>query len=163
MTLFPMDAGRRSERDLVERLQRGDEQAFIALVELYQTQMIRVALRFVPTPEVAEDVVQDAWLGVVRGIDRFGEQSSLRTWLFHIVANRARTAGAKERRHTRGGAGEPVEDPTRFAPDGTWAVPLPHWSDEVDDRMTAESLTACIHHAVSNLPRAAPGCDDARY
>jgi RNA polymerase sigma-70 factor, ECF subfamily len=142
------------EYALVERLQAGDEKAFVELVQRYQAQMVNVALSFVGTRAVAEEVVQDAWLGVVRGIERFAGRSSLRTWLFHIVANRARSAGAKEHRYTGPPAPEPLEDPSRFSADGSWAAPLPHWSEDVDDRLAAQSLTALVHQAIATLPPA---------
>jgi len=84
----------------VERLRAGDEKAFVDLVRRYQAQRVSVALGFVGARAVAEEVVQDAWLGVVRGINRFAARSSLRTWPFDIVANRARIAGAKEHRNS---------------------------------------------------------------
>ncbi len=88
------------EHALVERLRAGDEKALVDLVRRYQAEMVSVTLGFVGTRAVAEETVQDAWLRVVRGIGRFAERSSLRTWLFHIVANQARGAGAKEHRNS---------------------------------------------------------------
>jgi RNA polymerase sigma-70 factor, ECF subfamily len=142
------------EQRLVERLQAGDEDAFVTLVRAYQVQMISVALAFVGSRAVAEEVVQETWLGVVRGIDRFAGRSSLKTWLFRIVVNRARTAGAREHRSVPVGRAEPPEDPARFSDDGAWAAPLPHWSDEVDDRVVAATMTASIHQAIATLPSA---------
>src|SRR4051794_39949124 len=86
------------ERELVERLQRGDEEAFMTLVERLQPQMLRVARMYVSNRAAAEEVVQDAWLAVLRGIDRFEGRSSLRTWIFRIVANLAKTRGQREAR-----------------------------------------------------------------
>jgi RNA polymerase sigma-70 factor (ECF subfamily) len=116
--------------------------------------MIRVALTFVGSRAVAEEVVQDAWLGVVRGIDRFAGRSSLKTWLFHIVVNRARSAGTREQHNAGINVSVPLEDPSRFTEDGAWAAPLPHWSDQVDDRLTAVALTRSIHEAIRTLPAA---------
>ena len=85
--------------ELLERLRSGDEAAFATLVRTYQTRMIRLARGFVSSQAIPEEVVQEAWLGVVRGIDRFEGRSSLTTWLFTILVNRARSAGERERRH----------------------------------------------------------------
>src|SRR5688500_14417297 len=98
--------------------------------------MIRLATAYVPSRAVAEEVVQDTWLGVVRGIDRFEGRSSLKTWLFRILVNRARSAGPRERRHLPLGEGETV-DPDRFQADGQWAVPPAPWTDDVDERLDA--------------------------
>ena len=83
---------------LVERLRAGDETAFMQLVEQLQPQMLRVARMYVATASVAEEVVQEAWLGVLRGIERFEGRSSLRTWIFRIVVNTAKTRGQREGR-----------------------------------------------------------------
>src|SRR4051794_22487824 len=88
------------ESDLVARLQAGDEDAFATLVRQHHSSLIRVASAYVPNRAVAEEVVQDTWVGVIRGIDRFEGRSSLKTWLFHIVLNRARSTGVREHRET---------------------------------------------------------------
>jgi len=98
--------------ELVARLRAGDEDAFVTLVDQYHTTLLRVAATMVPSRAVAEEVVQETWLGVVRGIDRFEGRSSLRTWLFHILVNsRAgdrlsrRCAVAPRARPVRGASG----------------------------------------------------------
>ena len=91
-------AGSRDDAELVEALRRGDEAAFAGLVEELTPALVRLALAHVPSRAVAEDVVQDTWLGVIRGIDRFEGRSSLRTWIFQILLNIARTRGPRERR-----------------------------------------------------------------
>src|SRR3954453_6233063 len=83
---------------LVERLRAGDEEAFMDLVIRWSPSMMRVARMYVPSQAVAEEVVQETWLGVLNGIDRFEGRSSLRTWVFSILVNRARTRGERERR-----------------------------------------------------------------
>ena len=145
-------SGGNDETLLVQRLQGGDEQAFVILFQRYQSEMVNLAMAFVPSRAVAEEVVQDAWLGVVKGIDRFAGRSSLRTWLFHIVVNRARTAGARE--HKQGGEHAltgPLESPERFTASGAWAVPPVHWSEEVEDRLAAQALTSVVHRAIAGL------------
>jgi RNA polymerase sigma-70 factor (ECF subfamily) len=142
-----------SDEELIASLRDGDEQAFVVLVQRYHSQMLNLARTFVATRSVAEEVVQDAWLGVVRGIGSFEGRSSLKTWILRILINRARTVGPKEHRETRFAGRRSSEEPSRFAADGTWAAPLPHWSDAVDDRLSAEALCDTVHSAIATLPR----------
>lgn len=93
---YPPDAG---DKALVAALCEGSEAAFNALVEEYHTTMVRIASRFVCGTAAAEDVVQDVWLIVIRQIDTFREHCSLKTWIFRILANRAKTAGQREARN----------------------------------------------------------------
>jgi RNA polymerase sigma-70 factor (ECF subfamily) len=86
------------ERRLVQQLRDGDEAAFRELVRRYSPSMLRVAMMYVSTRAVAEEVVQEAWLGVIAGIDRFEGRSSLRTWIFRILTNTAKTRGQREGR-----------------------------------------------------------------
>src|SRR5439155_26489426 len=83
---------------LVERLKAGDELAFMMLVEQHQAAMLRIARMYVSSHAVAEEVVQDAWVGILRGLDRFEGRSSLRTWMYRILANIAKPRGPRERR-----------------------------------------------------------------
>ena len=83
---------------LVERLRAGDEAAFMMLVEQHQATMLRIARMYVSSQAVAEEVVQDAWLGILQGLDQFEGRSSLRTWMYRIVANIAKTRGQREGR-----------------------------------------------------------------
>ena len=85
-----------TDLELLTRLRNGDEDAFVMLVSRYQQPMLRLARSYVPSRAVAEEAVQDAWMGVVRGIERFEGRSSLKTWLFRILVNRTRSAGARE-------------------------------------------------------------------
>ena len=85
-----------TDAEMVARLRNGDEEAFVALVGRYQQPMLRLARSFVPSQAVAEEAVQDTWLGLVRGIENFEGRSSFKTWLFRILVNRARSAGTKE-------------------------------------------------------------------
>jgi RNA polymerase sigma-70 factor, ECF subfamily len=91
-------AQRDPDAQLLERLRSGDEQAFMMLVRRYGPSMIRLAAGYVPSQAIAEEVVQEAWLGFLNGISRFEGRSSVRTWLFRILINRARTTGIRERR-----------------------------------------------------------------
>jgi len=87
------------EGDLLGRLRAGDEEAFACLVDRHHAAMVRLARGYVRSPAVAEEVAQDAWLGLLRGLDSFEGRSSLRTWLFRIVVNRAISTGLQERQH----------------------------------------------------------------
>jgi RNA polymerase sigma-70 factor (ECF subfamily) len=140
------------DAELVDRLRAGDEEAFRFLVERYHTSLLRLAQTMVPTRAVAEEVVQDTWLGVVRGINRFEGRSSLRTWLFHVLVNRARTTGAYERRPTAGTTAGPTVDPSRFGPQGNWADPPVPWPDDIDDRLVATQLAERIRPRIEELP-----------
>ena len=82
--------------ELLSRVRTGDEEAFVMLVARYQQPMFRLACSMVPSQQVAEEAVQDTWLGVVRGIERFEGRSSFKTWLFRILVNRVRSAGSRE-------------------------------------------------------------------
>jgi RNA polymerase sigma-70 factor, ECF subfamily len=86
------------ERELVESLRRGDSEAFEALVKEHQALMVRVASMYVRSPAVAQEVVQDTWLSVLKGIHAFQGRSSLKTWIFRILANSAKTRGSREQR-----------------------------------------------------------------
>jgi RNA polymerase sigma-70 factor (ECF subfamily) len=141
--------------DLVARLQAGDEDAFISLVDSYHVPMLRVASSFVPSRAIAEEVVQDTWLGVVRGIERFEGRSSLKTWLYSILVKRARAAGGRERRLARrDNPGGPTVEPDRFGRDGTWSQPPEPWSEAVDERIYAEEMAPHLRAAVDELPEA---------
>src|SRR6516165_3356168 len=92
------DEGICPDADLVSQLRAGDESAMAQLVDEWSPAMLRVARSFVDSPQSAEDVVQDTWLGMLSGLARFEGRSSLRTWTFSILMNRARTRGAREAR-----------------------------------------------------------------
>ena len=139
------------ERDLLTRLRAGDEAAFADLVERYHPAMIRLALLHVRSRAVAEEVAQDAWLGLLRGLDGFQERSSLRTWLFRIVVNRAISTGIRERVHVPVGDDELETSDGRFSQDGWWVTPPGHWADEVLDRISAPALIARAREVIAEL------------
>jgi RNA polymerase sigma-70 factor (ECF subfamily) len=141
------------ESGLIRRLRAGDEDAFAALVERHHASMVRVALGYVRTRQVAEEVAQEAWLGVLRGIDTFEGRSSFRTWLFRIVINRAITTGIRERVHVPVDESELEQDNGRFGQDGWWATPPAHWADEAVDRLVAPELAARVRLAIEALPQ----------
>src|SRR5438552_2285667 len=86
------------EMQLVEALRRGDEAAFESLIEQYHTSLVNLAMLYVPNRSVAEEVAQETWLGVLQGINRFEARSSLKTWIFRILTNSAKTRGQRESR-----------------------------------------------------------------
>ena len=142
------------EADLVEGLRAGDEAAFAALVQTYQTRMLRLARGYVPSARVAEEVVQDTWLGVLRGIERFEGRSSFATWLFTILVNRAKSAGAREQRHRADPLPEDGDAIERFEADGSWATPPEAWAEQAEDRVVAKRLAARAIACLDELPAA---------
>jgi RNA polymerase sigma-70 factor (ECF subfamily) len=135
---------------LVARLRAGDEQAFVALVREYQPALLRLAEATVGSRAVAQEVTQDTWLAVMRGVDRFEGRSSLKTWLFRILINRARSAAGKEQ---RAGRPEPIDD-ERFDASGAWSTPPEPWADRVDDRLVASELAPRVQTLLGELPDA---------
>jgi RNA polymerase sigma-70 factor (ECF subfamily) len=140
-----------SDIEQLSRLRNGDEEAFVMLVGHYQPSMLRLARSMVSSQAVAEEVVQDTWLSVVRGIDRFEGRSSFRTWLYRILVNRARSAGSRERPNMPFDSLHAV-DPTRFDAQGQWADPLERWREDSDNRLDAASLIPILESALEDLP-----------
>jgi RNA polymerase sigma-70 factor (ECF subfamily) len=137
------------EAELIDRLRAGDEEAFAEVVRAHHAALCRFARTFVGSTAVAEEVVQDTWLAVVRGVDRFEGRSSLRTWLFHILANRARTTATREHRT------DSIDpDADRFDSAGVWSAPPVPWSEEVDDRLAAAHLASLARELLATLPEA---------
>jgi RNA polymerase sigma-70 factor (ECF subfamily) len=149
----PDASQRMDEVELIRRLRAGDEAAFAAVVERHHAAMVRVALGYVRTRPVAEEVAQEAWLGLLRGLDTFEGRSSLRTWLFRIVVNRAISTGVRERVHLPVEESELEQDNGRFSQDGWWVTPPAHWADEAVDRLTAPEMAAHVRLAIEGLPQ----------
>jgi len=156
---------RASDEDLalVARLRAGDEEAFMELVERLQPAMLRVARMYVATQAVAEEVVQDAWLGVLQGIERFEGRASLRTWVFRILVNIAKTRGQREGRSVAFSAiagddlDRPTWDPSSFlGPEEQWAghwSTLPFdWRGAPEDRLEGVETLGVIRGALDGLP-----------
>jgi RNA polymerase sigma-70 factor (ECF subfamily) len=127
----------------------------------------RIARLYVASDAVAEEVVQETWLAVLEGIGRFEGRSSLKTWIFRILANRARTRGERESRTVAFSAlaaeeaqgSEPAVDADRFrgasdAYPGHWTVPLPRWGDDPEQWVTSNEILAFLRHALEALPEA---------
>jgi RNA polymerase sigma-70 factor (ECF subfamily) len=145
-TIRPME----SDSELVARLRDGDELAFVMLVRQYQVPMLRLARSMVSNEAVAEEAVQDTWMSVVKGIERFEARSSLKTWLFRILVNRVRSAHSGEQR--RAPRRTPAVDPSFFDPSGQWAQPVVAWEEDIDDRLVADSIAPLLRTALDRLP-----------
>jgi RNA polymerase sigma-70 factor, ECF subfamily len=147
------------ERELVAKLRAGDEAAFRELIAMYHPMLVRVARAYVPTQTAAEEVAADTWVAVLEGIDRFQERSSLKTWLFRILTNKAKTRGMRERRTLPFSSLESDDstvDPDRFhGPEhswpGHWAAPPQGFPEE---RLLAAETRDVVEQAIARLPPA---------
>jgi len=145
------------ETAIVAALRAGDEDAFRSLIEMYHAQLVRVARMYVSTQAVAEDVAAETWLAVLEGIDRFEGRSSLKTWIFRILTNRAKTRGVREGRSLPFSSLEPAEaavEPERFRGGdhrwpGHWAAPLDSFPE---DRLLAAETRGVIERTIAGLP-----------
>lgn len=153
------------EATLLEALRARDESAFMHLVEQYHPALVRLARLFVREPAVAEELAQETWLAVLQGIRNFEGRSSLKTWLFTILTNKAKTRGQRENRtvafsdldHT---SDSPTVDPDRFS-DGSAESRLHHWAKDSapgswegvpEEHLLADETTMLIHEAIETLP-----------
>jgi RNA polymerase sigma-70 factor (ECF subfamily) len=140
------------EHDLVGRLRAGDEEAYASVLDRYYSSMLHVALGFVSSRSVAEEVVQDTWLAVITGISRFQERCSFKTWLFRILVNRARSRGVREHRCVAFStlADEPSE---AWVPEDARGPcdAAPHVDQPGDAVLNAE-LAGVISSAINRLP-----------
>jgi RNA polymerase sigma-70 factor (ECF subfamily) len=154
------------ERHLLDALRRGEEEAFVLLIERYSPGLLHLALTFVSNRTAAEGVVQDTWLGVLHGLDRFEGRSSLKTWIFRILANRARSRAQHEARCVPFSAlidaenvdDEPAVDPERFLPPdherwpGHWASVPRRWDDIPEHRLLSQEIREHVQNAIYALP-----------
>lgn len=149
------------DQSLVERARDGDEDAFAALVRRYSPMLMRLARMYVPTDALAEDVVQETWVAVLRGLDRFEGRSSFKTWLFRILVNRAKTRGVREHRSIpfasvgvdgdEDGEG-PTIDPSRFTSEGAWTSAPADWHDDPEASLESEEALRIAREAIAELP-----------
>jgi RNA polymerase sigma-70 factor (ECF subfamily) len=149
---------------LVLALRAGNEVAFMMLVERYGPAMLRLARMYVPTRAIAEDVVQEAWLGVLKGLDGFQGRSSLRTWIFRILVNTAKTRGQRESRSIPFSSLwaadpelEPAVEPERFRPAGdqwpnSWLDKPTSWEGVPEDRLLSQETFDRIRESIDLLP-----------
>lgn len=154
-----------AEQDLLDRLRRGDEAAFAEVVDAWSPSLLRVARSFVSTDASAQEVVQETWLAVLRGLDRFEGRSSLRTWVFRILSNLGKTRGVREARAvpwsslSPADAGGPTVDAGRFrGPEDDWPhhwtpVGAPtRWEPSPEDAAVAGEIRGQVARALAKLP-----------
>jgi RNA polymerase sigma-70 factor (ECF subfamily) len=152
------------DQALIEALKRGDEAAFVKLVEAYQGLLIRLAMPYVAHRAMAEDVVQETWLGVLRGLDRFEARSSFKTWICRILVNRARTRAQRDGRLVPFSSftpadeegDEPAVDPARFYSsgrnEGHWMSMVQSWDDLPEESLLSDETRERVRTAVEALP-----------
>lgn len=163
--LIPSAAVVNGEVALLARLRQGDEGAFDELVTRHHSALSRMAMGYVADREVAEEVVQDTWMGVIEGLGRFEGRSSLRTWIFGIMIHKAKDRGVREKRHTTFSSFESVDDgghetvdPSRFHQSGEWAghwaFPPQPWDDQTPEKLLAsQQAVNAMNRAIDALPR----------
>jgi RNA polymerase sigma-70 factor (ECF subfamily) len=161
----PSPSAAAEELGLIERLRSGDEAAFTWLVDRYHASLIRLAMAHVSDRSIAEEVVQETWMGVLEGLDRFEGRSSLKTWIFRIVTNKAKTRGVRESRQvcfssaatSEDDPEEPAVDPSRFRASGHWAdywatYPQP-WDEATPEKLLlTKEGSAYLDQAIHALP-----------
>ena len=142
---------------LIAALRAGDEAAFAELVRTYGRSLQRFARMYVSSDAVAEDIVGEVWVAVLQGLERFEGRSSLRTWIFRIAANIAKTRGVRESRSvplssvSAAGDDEPAVDEARFA-DGAWASPVRPWGLDAAQIALDDEAGARIRAEIDRLP-----------
>lgn len=148
---------------LLAALRQGDESAFAQIVDAWSPGMLRLARCHVSTDASAEEVVQEAWIGVLRGLGSFEGRSRLRTWVLRIVVNIAKTRGQQEHRVTPfssvTGSDEPTVDPDRFQSarephPGGWRVFPPEWPAFPEGAVLSAEINHVVRAALSSLPQA---------
>ena len=150
---------------LIEQLRSGNEAAFVSLIDRYAPTMLRLAMVYVTAWAVAEEVVQETWMAVLEGLNHFEGRSSLKTWMFRILTNRAITRAQREGRSIPFSSlsdyytvlVEPAVDPDRFLPadhqwSGHWVSFPANWQEMPEDRLLSQETRACIHRAIEALP-----------
>lgn len=152
------------DETLLARLREGDEEAYMMLVEKYHAMLIRTALIYVHDRSVAEEVVQDTWIGFLQGLRRFEGRSSVKTWLFSILINRAKTQALRESHYVTAGDMLSTDDddgatvdPARFYPAGTpdageWSVNPNRWDEIPEERLLSLEVRQVAQAAIDKLP-----------
>ena len=149
------------ELRLVEKLRNGNESAFVALIDRHHTSMLRMAMVYIPNRAVAEEIVQEAWIGVLQGLKRFEGRSSLKTWIFRILTNCAKTRAQREGRSVPfsslsefnvDDSSEPAVDPDQFQGPGYWVSFPRSWDEIPEDRLLSQETRIRIARAIDALP-----------
>lgn len=147
-----------TDASVIERLLARDEAAFADLVAAYHSSLIRLALTFVADHGAAEEVVQETWLGVVKGLPSFERRSSLKTWIFRILVNRARTRGGRDGRLVNFSAFAELDDEPsgvadRFSAEGRWIQPPSMWHEQnPEELLLRREVADWLQDAISSLP-----------
>ena len=145
----------------LEALRAGDEAAFQSLIQRYHGPMFRLAMTYVGDRGVAEDVVQESWLTCLRGLDRFEGRSSLKTWLFGILVNVARSRRRKESRilpfaslwrRDDSDSHRPTVDRSRFGSDGMWSNGPHSWDNVPESKVLGDETIQHVRSAIDALP-----------
>lgn len=141
------------DAELLQNLLGGDESSFTELVRRYHSTLVKVARYYVASASSAEDVAQDTWIAVMRGIEKFEGRSSFKTWLLRICVNRARTTGVKEHRSIPVDPNEsgPSVSAHRFDQGGFWSDPPVPFTDAIDSRLDDTALLSAVRHAIDAL------------
>ena len=150
---------------VVEQLRNGNEDAFVAMIDRYAPTMLRLAMVYVRAWAVAEEVVQETWMGILEGLGRFEGRSSLKTWMFRILTNCAKTRAQREGRSIPFSSledsdtdhAEQAVDPDRFLPvdhrwPGHWVSFPSNWEEMLEDRILSQETSDCINRAIEALP-----------
>jgi RNA polymerase sigma-70 factor (ECF subfamily) len=140
-----------NDEELLRRFLAGDRESFRTLVERYQPVLLAIARYYVNSAATAEDVAQETWIAVLKGAERFEGRSSFKTWLFRIVANRARTIGTREKLQIPVDSADPVAG-DRFNTEGMWKEPPVSFADRLADAETNAALAATVRSAIADLP-----------
>ena len=149
---------------LLESLRGGDEGAFAWLVQQYHNSLVRLALLYLDNEAQAEEVAQETWIAVLNGLTRFEGRSNLKTWMFTILTNQAKTRGRREKRTLsfseleEGLENTPTVDPERFKPSNSitsanhWSVNPSTWNNIPEESFLSQEMLYIVHDAVSTLP-----------
>jgi RNA polymerase sigma-70 factor (ECF subfamily) len=158
-----------TEADLIAALRRRDEAAFAELIDRYHASLVRLAQLYVADRAAAEEVAQETWLGALRGIDRFEGRSSLKTWLFSILTNKAKTRGVRDSKmrsvpfsllfDAEAEPFEPAISADWFSPPdaqwaGSWAIEPSDWDSQPEARLLSRETLAQVKAAIETLPPA---------
>jgi len=147
-----------ADLELARRILAGDEAAFRDLVAQHHTSMVRLAAMYCGTPPVANEVAQEAWLAVLKGLPKFEGRSALKTWIYRILVNRAKTRGQREGRQipfsALGSDDEgPSLDPSRFSNKGKWSEAPQTWEATTpEDMLQRKEAMAALEQALTELP-----------
>ena len=163
-----MKLGDPPDEHILSRIRQGDEAAYRQLVDRYNASLIRVACCYVRDRAAAEEVTQETWLGLLKGLDRFEGRAALRTWLFRILTNKAKDRAKKDSRYvpfpalvgTETTADDPSMDPELFqrsdeVEPGHWRSQTPRrWVNDPEQSLLTREALACVQGALDELPRA---------